>query len=67
MSVKGAFRIIIDDSRVMLRIVATRVVIYNCNVLKVQATGVFVHASESDWHLQKTSLLPIHFLYITHL
>ncbi len=44
MSVNDASRIIIDDSRVKLQIVASliddsRGVIYNCNMFIVQATG----------------------------
>jgi hypothetical protein len=43
MSENEASRIVIEDSRVMLQIVATltddsRGIIYNCNLLKVQAT-----------------------------
>ncbi len=44
MSVNDASRIVIDDSRVMLQIVASitedsRCVIYDCNMFIVQATG----------------------------
>ncbi len=46
MSVSDDYRIIIDDSRVMLLIVVSltdnsRGVIYDCNMFIVQATGLF--------------------------
>jgi hypothetical protein len=49
MSVNDAFRIVIDDSRVMLQIVASlsddsRGIIYDCNMFIVQATGFVLSA-----------------------
>ncbi len=46
MRVNDAYRIRIDDSRVMLQIVASltddsRGVIYNCKMFKVKATGAY--------------------------
>jgi hypothetical protein len=46
MNVNDAYRIIIDDSRVMFQIIAShtddsRGVIYNCKMFKVKATGAY--------------------------
>ncbi len=53
MNVKDASRIVIDDSRVTLQIVASltddsRGVIYDCNMFMVQATGQKVFKTEEE-------------------
>jgi hypothetical protein len=62
MSVNDASRIVIDDSRVALQIVASlkdvyRGVIYNCNMCIVQATA-FTLVSEIGWPKRAPITLP---------
>jgi len=63
MSVNDACRIIIDDSRVMLQIVAsltnnTRGVIYDCNMFTAQATSCSISITDDRnmFTVQATSL-----------
>ena len=61
MSVNDACRIVIDDSRVMLQIVASLtddsgVVIYDCDIFTIQATSCSITYNHNMFLVQATSL-----------